>query len=94
MFEWGDIYIPSGKEPKYSCFNKYREAVELFESDGMVQIDSIENIANFLIKTTKIKTYLSILKIYLEESIPFNIIGPSGSGTRYAMLLCVCVLFP
>lgn len=84
IFEWADIYIPSGKEPKYCYFNKYREAVELHESDDIVEIDSIENIANFLIKTTKIKTYLNILKIYLEASVPFNIIGPSGSGTRYS----------
>lgn len=83
IFELGDIYVPSGKESKYCFFNKYREAVELFESDGMVEIESIDNIANYLIKTTKIKTYLNILKIYLEAGIPFNIIGPSGSGTRY-----------
>lgn len=87
ILEWADIYIPSGKESKYCFFNKYREAVELYESDGMVEIDSIDNIANFLIKTTKIKTYLNILKIYFEESIPFNIIGPSGSGTRYSNIL-------
>lgn len=82
IFEWADIYIPSGKEPKYCFFNKYREAVELYESDDMVEIDSIDNIVNYLIKTTKIKTYLNILKLYLEQCIPFNIIGPSGSGTR------------
>lgn len=65
----------------------HREAVELYESDGMVQIDSIDNISNFLIKTTKIKTYLSILKCYLDEGIPFNIIGPSGSGTRFVLII-------
>lgn len=54
----------------------------MHESDNLVEIESIENISNYLIKTTKIKTYLNILKIYLEENVPFNIIGPSGSGTR------------
>lgn len=58
-------------------------AIEQYESDDMVEIDSIENIASFLVRTTKIKTYLNILKHYLKEAIPFNIIGPSGSGTRY-----------
>lgn len=67
-------------------------AIELYESDDVVEIDSIENIASVLIKTTKIKTYLSILKIYLEEAIPFNVIGPSGSGTRYYVYLFCLVL--
>lgn len=74
--------MPSNKESKYCFYNQYRDAVELFESDYSVEIDSIENIANCLIKTSKIKTYLNILKIYLECCIPFNIIGPSGSGIR------------
>lgn len=82
MFELADIFVPSDKEPKYCVYNKYRDAVEFVESDGSVKIDSIENIADFLIKTTKIKTYLNVLKIYLELNIPFIIIGPSGSGTR------------
>lgn len=84
ILEWGDVYLPSGKEPKYCFFNQQRMAIELYESDDIVEIDSIENIASILIKTTKIKTYLSIVKNYLKEGIPFNIIGPSGSGTRYA----------
>lgn len=79
--EWADIYVPHGKEAKYCYFNEKREEVELYESDGIIQINSNDNIANLLIQTTKIKTYLSILRIYLEESIAFNIIGASGSGT-------------
>lgn len=49
----------------------------------MIEINSIDNISKCLIKTAKIKTYLNILKIYLENEIPFNIIGLSGTGIRY-----------
>lgn len=83
MFEWADIYVPSGKESKFCFFNKLRDAVEIYESDDIVEIETVDNVANRLIKTMKIKTYLNILKIYLEEGIPFTMIGPSGSGTRF-----------
>lgn len=83
VFEWADVYVPSGKEVKYCFYNEHRDAVELFETDGIAEVDSLDNIANRLIKTVKIKTYLNVLRTYLLQEIPFTMIGPSGSGTRY-----------
>lgn len=54
----------------------------MYESDQLIEVQTIDNIASCLIKTTKIKTYLNILKIYLEQCMSFNIIGQSGSGIR------------
>lgn len=82
IFEWADAYVPSDREAKYCFYNEHRDAVDAFESDGIVEIDSLDNIANRLIKTIKIKTYLNILRTYLLQEIPFRIVGPSGSGTR------------
>lgn len=86
VFEWADVYVPSDKETKYCFYNEHRDAVDIFESDGIIEIDSFDNIANRLIKTVKIKTYLNILRHYLLQEIPFTIIGPSGSGTRCAYI--------
>lgn len=74
--------MPSDKEAKYCYYNEHRNAVDVYESDGIVEIDALDNIANRLIKTVKIKTYLNILRTYLLHEIPFTMIGPSGSGTR------------
>lgn len=82
VFEWADVYVPSGSEAKYCSYNEHRNAVDAFESDGIVEIDALDNVANRLIKTVKIKTYLSILRTYLLQEVPFTMIGPSGSGTR------------
>lgn len=81
VFEWTDVYIPSGQQPKYCYYNEARNTVDIFESDHIIDTDSIDNIATRLIKTAKIKSYLNVLKVFLEQNVPFLMIGPSGAGT-------------
>lgn len=80
IFEWADIYIPNGEEPKFSFYNKYRESVETFQSDEVEVNGSVEFQTNRLIKSAKMKTYSSILITFFEQDVPFIMIGPSGSG--------------
>lgn len=81
MFEWTDVYIPSGQEPKYCFYNELRNTVDIYESDQIIDNESAENVANRLIKTAKIKSYLNVLKQLLEQNVAFLMIGPSGAGT-------------
>lgn len=69
-------------KPKYCYFHEARDAIELHTADESIDTHTTDNIAACLIKTTKIKTYLDILSIYLDKGIPFNIIGSPGSGVR------------
>lgn len=82
VFEWSDNYTRSGTKPKYCYFHDARDAIELHETDESIDTQNTDNIADSLIKTTKIKTYLDILSVYLGKGIPFNIIGSPGSGVR------------
>lgn len=81
-FEWSDVYVPKRKDPKFCGFNATRNAIEWFEMDEETEKASLENISSNLVKTVKIRTYLSILRAFLEKEVPFSLIGPSGSGTR------------
>lgn len=81
-FEWNDVYVPKGKDAKFCYFNRNRNSVEWFETDSTTENTSLDNISSNLVKTVKVKTYLEVLKTFLERNIPFSIIGPSGSGTR------------
>lgn len=83
VFEWADVYIPNGEEPRFCFYNKYRDAVEIFKSDDMDHTSSNEFKIDRLICTAKMKTYSNVLNILLEHNVPFVIIGPSGSGKRY-----------
>lgn len=80
--EWSDIYVPKGRDTKFCHFNKDRNAIEWFDTNDAIENSSLENIASNLVRTIKVKTYLEVLKTFLEKDIPFSLIGPSGSGTR------------
>lgn len=86
VFEWSDIYIPNGEDSKYCFFNKFRNAVEIFKSDDE-QIVSNEFKVNRLIQTAKMKTYTNVMNTFLDQNVPFIMIGPSGSGKRLVLLL-------
>lgn len=83
VFEWSDNHIRSGMDGKYCYFHEARDAIELHQTNEAIDTHTIDSMAECLIKTTKIKTYLDILKIYLDNGIPFNIISSPGSGIRY-----------
>lgn len=70
-------------DAKYCYFHAARDAIEWHQTNEPIDAQTIDSIAECLIKTTKIKTYLDILKIYLDHGIPFNIISSPGSGIRY-----------
>lgn len=80
VFEWTDIYIPNGEDAKFCHYNKHRNAVEIFQSDDIDQNASRDFKTDRLILTAKMKTYSNVLNVLLDHSIPFIMIGPSGSG--------------
>lgn len=80
VFEWTDIYTPNGEDAKFCSYNKHRNSVEIFKSDEIEQNVSTEFKTDRLILTAKMKTYSNVLNTLLERSIPFIMIGPSGSG--------------
>lgn len=80
VFEWTDVYIPNGEDAKFCFYNKHRNSVEMFKSDEVGLSAAKEFKIDRLIQTAKMKTYANVLNSLLEQSVPFIMVGPSGSG--------------
>lgn len=85
VFEWTDVYIPNGEDAKFCFYNKHRNSVEIFKSDEVELSPAKELKIDRLIQTAKMKTYANVLSSLLEHSIPFIMVGPSGSGKSLSL---------
>lgn len=77
IFELCNVYISNPSKADLTYYNPERDAIEFFESDF-----AFDNSQSQLIRTDRVKSYLEVLRVFLEApcSKSFLIAGPSGCG--------------
>ncbi|XP_055916348.1 cytoplasmic dynein 2 heavy chain 1 [Eupeodes corollae] len=77
IFELSNVYISNPSKADLTYYNPERDAIEVFESDFAFDSSQAQ-----LIRTDRVKSYLEVLRVFLEApcSKSFLIAGPSGCG--------------
>lgn len=77
-----NIYVSNPLQAENLFYNKFRSSVELYSTDENDESQYFGSYKPTLLKTASMKSYSDLLRNYLKhpDSIPFLIVGKSGSG--------------